>query len=79
MTAGPESPVLTVAQAAAYVGLGRSTFYRVAAACGTGTHAIPVVHISPGRRGFLRKDLDAYLARQVVRGSHLHSTTRKTA
>ena len=70
-----ESPVLTVAQAAAYVGLGRSTFYRVTAACGTGSHAIPVVQLSPGRRGYLQIDLDAYLRRQVVRGGrHLHST-----
>ena len=71
----PESPVLTVAQAAAYVGLGRSTFYRVTAACGTGTHAIPVVQLSPGRRGYLRSDLDAYLNRQVIRGGRqMHST-----
>jgi excisionase family DNA binding protein len=55
---------LTVDQAATYIGVSRRTMYRISAEAGTG--GLPVVHIR-GRRVFLRRHLDAYLERQVVR------------
>lgn len=65
------SPVLTVAEAAAYLGVSRMTVYRLTAEQGQGRSALPVVHLSPGRRGFMQSDLDAYLKRQRL--------TRRTA
>lgn len=64
---------LGVDDAAAYLGISRRTMYRLSAECGNGPSAIPVVHVSPGRRVFRIRDLDAYLARQTVTGG------RKTA
>jgi hypothetical protein len=50
--------------------------YRLAAACGTGKAALPVVHLSPGRRGFKVADLDVYLERhtQTATRPRLRST-----
>lgn len=58
---------LGVMDAAAYLGVSRRTLYRISAECGTGPSALPVTHIR-GRRVFRVRDLDAYLARQVVTG-----------
>lgn len=58
---------LSVLDAAAYLGVSRRTLYRISAECGTGPSALPVAHIR-GRRVFRVRDLDAYLARQVVQG-----------
>lgn len=52
---------LSVSQAAAYLGISRSSMYRLSAECGTGQPLLSPVHVLPGRRVFLRKDLDAYL------------------
>jgi excisionase family DNA binding protein len=57
--------LLSVPQAAAYLGISRATLYRVAAECGTGKTGLRVVRIR-GRRLFKRTDLDAYIARQRV-------------
>lgn len=59
-----ESPVLSVADAAAYIGVSRATLYRICAEQGQGRSRLAVVHTSARRRGFLRVDLDKYLARQ---------------
>lgn len=64
MTSRSGSPVLDVAGAAAYLGISRRTLYRLSAAQGQGRAGLPVIHLSPGRRGFLQSDLDAYLRRQ---------------
>jgi excisionase family DNA binding protein len=56
---------LTVKQAAAYLGVSTRTLYRITAECGTGKDELPVVHIR-GRRLFLRRDLDTYLARHTT-------------
>ena len=50
---------LSVADAARYIGISRSSMYRLTAECGTRTGLRPV-HIG-GRRVFRVKDLDAYL------------------
>jgi excisionase family DNA binding protein len=56
---------LSVPAAAAYLGISRATLYRIAAECGTGNSGLQVVRIR-GRRLFMRRDLDAYLARHRV-------------
>jgi excisionase family DNA binding protein len=60
-----EPAALSVTDAAAYMGVSRATLYRIAAECGTGSSGLQVVRVR-GRRLFLRRDLDAYLARQRV-------------
>jgi excisionase family DNA binding protein len=55
----PSSPVLDTRAGAAYLGLGRRTLQMLAE-----SGKIPRIRLSPGRVGFLRRDLDAYLERQ---------------
>ena len=61
------SGALGVDDAAKYLGISRRSLYRLAAECGTGPGALPVVHLG-GRRVFRVRDLDAFLERNVVRG-----------
>lgn len=63
----PLRGALGVEDAARYLGVSRRTMYRLSAECGTGPAQLPVVHIG-GRRLFRLRDLDAFLAQQVVRG-----------
>ena len=60
-----ESPVLSVAQAAVYLGVSRATVYRITAEQGRGPSGLQPLLIR-GRRVFLRADLDAYLQRCKV-------------
>lgn len=78
MTTNVEAAALTVAQAAAYLGVSRRTLYRITAECGTGKDDLPFIAIR-GRRLFLRRDLDTYLAAhqvQPIRRLHAASTRR---
>ncbi len=58
-TPGPPNPCPSVQATADYCGVSRATMYRVAAQAGAG--ALPVVELSPNRRGFRQSDLDAWL------------------
>ncbi len=70
MTAGrrPVSPaLLSVADTAVYLGVSRTTVYKLSAACGAGTGELPVVHI--GRKRLFRvADLDRLIERSVAHG-----------
>lgn len=55
---------LSVVDAAKYLGISRSSMYRLTAECGARDDLRPV-HIG-GRRVFRVKDLDAYLERHLV-------------
>lgn len=57
MTARPPNPCLSVQQAADYLSVSRSTLYRLSAEAGAGV--LPVVELSPRRRGFRQADLDS--------------------
>lgn len=58
--------VMNVDEAAAYLRISRRSLYRLMALHGTGPSRLPVVQVSPGRRVFRKKDLDAYLARRIA-------------
>jgi predicted DNA-binding transcriptional regulator AlpA len=61
MTARGPNPVLSVKDAQVYLGnISRATLYKLSAEGGAG--ALPVVYVTPGRRGFLQSDLDVYIA-----------------
>ncbi len=59
------SPLLSVSDAAAYLGISRASLYRIAAECGTGKSGLAVIRIR-GRRLFKKTDLDAFIARSQV-------------
>ncbi len=67
MTARAPNPVLSVQDAAKYLSISRAQMYRVAAQAGAG--ALPVVAISPGRRGFRQSDLDALIDSRTRRAT----------
>lgn len=57
--------VLSVADAAAYLSVSVRTMQRLSAECGQ--DGLPVVAVSPGRRGFRVADLDRYIDSRVIR------------
>jgi len=71
MTTTPRRPVspalLSVADTATFLGVSRTTVYKLSAACGTGPGALPVVHIG-GKRLFRITDLDRLIDRSVTHG-----------
>jgi excisionase family DNA binding protein len=60
-----QSPLLSIPEAAAYLGISRATLYRISAERGQGGSGLNVVPIR-GRRFFEQRALDAYIARQRV-------------
>jgi excisionase family DNA binding protein len=56
--------LLSVNDAAAYLGISRATVYRLAAECGAGKG--PRVTKVRGRSMFKRAELDAYIERQTL-------------
>jgi len=71
MTTTPRRPVspalLSVADTAIFLGVSRTTVYKLSAACGTGPAALPVVHIG-GKRLFRVTDLDRFIERSIAHG-----------
>jgi len=59
--------LLSVADTATYLGVSRTTVYKLSAACGTGPAALPVVHIG-GKRLFRLTDLERLIERSVACG-----------
>jgi excisionase family DNA binding protein len=71
MNTTPRLPVmpalLSVKDTAIYLGVSRSTVYKLSAQCGTGPAALPVVYI--GRKRLFRvADLDRLIERSVAHG-----------
>ncbi len=63
MTPRKPDPVLSIAQAQAYLGdISCATLYKLSAEGGAG--ALPVLYVNPGRRGFLQSDLDSFIAQR---------------
>lgn len=65
--------LLSVADTATYLGVSRTTVYKLSAACGTGPGALPVVHIG-GKRLFRITDLDRFIERSVAHGGRRMSS-----
>jgi len=63
-----EPAALSVTQAAQYLGISRSSMYRLCAESNANGTGLDVVAVLPGRRVFQRAELDRYLAAHIVRG-----------